>query len=1248
MKKLSELLNEPKSTQIDEAHYELPIITTDDISDETLRAQAIDYLYDMKPKANLIVVYTQTGIQCMQRYGGIHQAFLANRMGFEVVSAGYESGENEDDGGFIDRPFLNGMQTVNSRIGEEVMPEVMVSEANKQLTYGEAKKLAKGKGKEWAKAIGGKATPDADYFLGFMVGQTGLNAYSYLENIKNATPELKAKYRDAWNKMIEMQAKVDAKKAELQKEIDMLGEDVTEALIIESDHTFDVYYKGKKVDSLNNDELDGFMTEPKNVKKYRVIKIVRNDGNEVNYASNGKEFVVTGRKKGEEAISEAFDTDKAKMNALKKKGKIITFKDKFMPEPNENSDAKMNIGSRKLSQVIVDRLEKNGKAVKIIGMNWNTPEFKDMDALIDAVNWDFMRGAKKFSSNLGEAKKERFFMGDINETGATGIAFDIIKKIIEIDGSVNDKMVDALNNAHPATLKSAKKWFDRVTGKGRFDSQDFGHLIDMVESVEELEEARMTYTPSGNSKESAKNKAKSAERRYDMPEKDAIKLAKKLPQTFKPLNSKKERDIVNQLKDGGWWVSNVGGEYQLRHYDDKNKSIKLSEGNTMLKMSEVAKLNEAKAMSGGDLFKAMIDGEISYEEGEPHNKKTRTFIVKDKSHPFNGTKVVVSLRDAAKLDRVAEQNRMLQVEQLEEAKGSHRQSKTGREIGDLVGVKGGPLDGSTGTIIDFKGDAKKSYKIKFKTAKGEKEVIIPDNHLEFYKSNIDQLAKDYGLNEGKDKDDDPNVSDTDAEYDALVKSELDKLAKKGKNLGNMSDQETKDFWNMIDKKHVSDEEEGITEKSNDRYFNNVVKRTLGDYAEKITSAKNDREERFYLNRYEVQLADFADAMGISTKELKKMLGEAKEYGSTNEKYFWLTVLPGLKNLRDSGLDVARANRAKIEAVLNRYRNGVKEAGEKYGIASKDIKEILKYVTEECSKHKAMAEEDCEDCSVEEKCEKHLEEGVKGAKFKKGDRVKNYMTKKVAKVKRVYDNTSKGYEVSGGVRYELDDGSVHSGATLSLAEGGNYRDSSTLGEEGKKHSGGQKAYQAFLAKELKKAGYDSIEDIPDDKKDDFFNSIDSKWESDDEADGIEEAFKKGDSVKIKTKNNKDDYKRSFDGKVGVVGSVGKGKGREGYYTIDADKDGETFKVVLTDADLIKEMTVENDLRDMIEEARKSSGQKEAHELIDEFMAKKESGKYSDAEIKKMAKEYKKKVFDTVMAAESVKGMTAMDMIKSKRK
>jgi len=49
------------------------------------------------------------------------------------------------------------------------------------------------------------------------------------------------------------------------------------------------------------------------------------------------------------------------------------------------------------------------------------------------------------------------------------------------------------------------------------------------------------------------------------------------------------------------------------------------------------------------------------------------------------------------------------------------------------------------------------------------------------------------------------------------------------------------------------------------------------------------------------------------------------------------------------------------------------------------------------------------------------------------------------------------------------------------------------------SGGKEAYQAFFQKALKKFGVKSPEELPKDKKDDFFDYVDKNWEGDNESD-----------------------------------------------------------------------------------------------------------------------------------------------------
>lgn len=46
-------------------------------------------------------------------------------------------------------------------------------------------------------------------------------------------------------------------------------------------------------------------------------------------------------------------------------------------------------------------------------------------------------------------------------------------------------------------------------------------------------------------------------------------------------------------------------------------------------------------------------------------------------------------------------------------------------------------------------------------------------------------------------------------------------------------------------------------------------------------------------------------------------------------------------------------------------------------------------------------------------------------------------------------------------------------------------------------GGDKAYEAFMKKKLKKYGVDSPEDLSDEEKKKFFNEVDKEWKADDE-------------------------------------------------------------------------------------------------------------------------------------------------------
>jgi|TARA_B100002003_G_C13791198_1_gene391201 hypothetical protein len=72
--------------------------------------------------------------------------------------------------------------------------------------------------------------------------------------------------------------------------------------------------------------------------------------------------------------------------------------------------------------------------------------------------------------------------------------------------------------------------------------------------------------------------------------------------------------------------------------------------------------------------------------------------------------------------------------------------------------------------------------------------------------------------------------------------------------------------------------------------------------------------------------------------------------------------------------------------------------------------------------------------------------------------------------------------------------------------------SGLGDSVEEAEGADTAYEKFFMKALKKHGYNSPEDIPDDKKKEFFDYIDKNWKA------------KGETV-IKTKKTKTETKKS---------------------------------------------------------------------------------------------------------------------------
>lgn len=83
-----------------------------------------------------------------------------------------------------------------------------------------------------------------------------------------------------------------------------------------------------------------------------------------------------------------YDTYEKKLQFLKKKGNIITFKKPFYPQgtPNENR-----------RQIIVHSLKRQRTGeIKIAGAYYDSDWYKSQDELIDAIDWNLMEEMHSF------------------------------------------------------------------------------------------------------------------------------------------------------------------------------------------------------------------------------------------------------------------------------------------------------------------------------------------------------------------------------------------------------------------------------------------------------------------------------------------------------------------------------------------------------------------------------------------------------------------------------------------------------------------------------------------------------------------------------------------------------------------------------------------------------------------------------------------------------------------------------------
>ncbi len=89
-----------------------------------------------------------------------------------------------------------------------------------------------------------------------------------------------------------------------------------------------------------------------------------------------------------------YDTNDKKVKAVRKKGNIITFKEKFYPRGTSDDGFK---------QILVTGFLNNG-SVKIEGKSYDTKWYDSIDSLIKDVDWEKMEGWHDAEIKLNKQK----------------------------------------------------------------------------------------------------------------------------------------------------------------------------------------------------------------------------------------------------------------------------------------------------------------------------------------------------------------------------------------------------------------------------------------------------------------------------------------------------------------------------------------------------------------------------------------------------------------------------------------------------------------------------------------------------------------------------------------------------------------------------------------------------------------------------------------------------------------------------
>ena len=248
-------------------------------------------------------------------------------------------------------------------------------------------------------------------------------------------------------------------------------------------------------------------------------------------------------------------------------------------------------------------------------------------------------------------------------------------------------------------------------------------------------------------------------------------------------------------------------------------------------------------------------------------------------------------------------------------------------------------------------------------------------YFETKKGSLEDMVA--GVTEGKQSED----------YKQLFKKELEKA---GKGIGAMSDQEKKDFFNKIDKKHTAKNEDSRkVQKMN-------VKKSSGEEPKKLKE-ETELDEKKQYHMYSTKAAAEKKAKEIGGKVEKSTAAHFQGYYAVKDVKEETELEEGA--VKDFLMDVeADAGDMSLNDLIRKYYGQM-------GLTAQDIKKIYYRVNEEFDvneKYVAKFSDGGKDVEVDAKQSAH--DINKKLRKKVGDRMK-YFTgyKKVSEEKEVKDN-----------------------------------------------------------------------------------------------------------------------------------------------------------------------------------------------------------------------------------------------------